>query len=654
MTFFVIYDIVDIIEVKDMSNVICDGVGKSYGSDIILDNVSFSVNPGDKVGIIGVNGAGKSTLFSIIRGKLDATKGNVYIAAGSEIGCLEQINDAHRFGCSIFEAAVSAFNELITLEEEINSLRERMENGDETVIKSYVTKTEEYNLLGGNEYKAKTRSLLMKFGFKEEEFGKSADLQSGGQKTKLLLVKLLLKTPDIILLDEPTNHLDYAACEWLENFIIGSKKTFLIISHDRYFLDKVTNRTVEISHGVSETYTGNYTAYREKKKALDEAKLKHYNLQQKEIARLEAFIENQRKWNREKNIIAAESRQKTIDKMVKLEKPKEKEKGIRFSIADSSAQGHDVLSVRGLSMYYPMNELFNNLSFELYKGERLFIIGANGCGKSTLLRILTGREIQKSGVFELGYNQTIGYYDQEQQLLDQNNTVIDEIWNVYSDKTNTQIRSMLAQFGFYGEDVFKTVSVLSGGERARLSIAKMIACGVSLLVLDEPTNHLDIESHETLEEAIKEYDGTVICVSHDRYFIKSLATSILEIDKQGFAEGYCHKNCGYDEYLETRKKLENVSDKPSAGAGKNSFEEAKQKKNKYRSAKTKLASTEEEISKLENEISDMRSKYSSPENASNYSLLTELEKSIEEHEKLIDEKYALLEELEEFISSYDE
>lgn len=637
-----------------MSIVVCSSVSLSYGADVILDNITFSVNAGDKVGVIGVNGAGKSTLFSIIRGNLETTDGDVYISNGAEIGCLEQINDAHRFGCSIFEAAISAYSHLIELEKKIASLRERMENGDESVIKAFVSETEQFNRLGGNEYIGKTKSMLAKFGFVESVLNNSADELSGGQKTKLLLVKLLLTDPDIMLLDEPTNHLDNTAREWLENYINSSKKTFLIISHDRYFLDRTTNKTLEISHGVSEMYDGNYTTFREKKKALDEAKLKHYNLQQKEIARLEAFIENQRKWNREKNIIAAESRQKTINKMVKLEKPKEKEKGISFKISNSGAMSNDVLSVRSLSMSYPNNELFSNLSFELKRGERLFVIGANGCGKSTLIKILTGRETQKSGIFELGYNQTIGYYDQEQQLLDQNNSVIDEIWSVYSDKTNTQIRSMLAQFGFRGDDVFKSISVLSGGERACLSIAKMVACGVSLLILDEPTNHLDIDSCEMLESALREYDGTIITVSHDRYFIQNLATAILEIDKTGFDIGYSFKKCGYDEYIEKRKKNEVIITKRDEGAGKVDFEEAKQRKNQYRSAKNRLASTENEIANLENQLSELKAKENDEAITSDYVALNELFESKSKLEEKIEALYEELERLENIISSYEE
>ncbi len=637
-----------------MSIIVCNDISLSYGGDVILEKINFALNSGDKAGIIGVNGAGKSTLFSIIRGKTDTHKGNVFISSDVKIGCLEQINDAHRFNCSIYEAAVSAYSSLIDLENKINELRLRMENGDETVIKAFVEANERFNTLGGNEFRGKTKSMLAKFGFYDSDHNKNADDLSGGQKTKLLLVKLLLSEPDIMLLDEPTNHLDAVACEWLENFIVSSKKTFLIISHDRYFLDKTTNKTIEISHGISEMYEGNYSTFREKKKALDEAKLKHYNLQQKEIARLEAFIENQRKWNREKNIIAAESRQKTIDKMVKLEKPKEKEKGISFSIANSGSTVNDVLAVRSLSMSYGNNQLFNNLSFELKRGERLFVIGANGCGKSTLIKILTGREKQNSGVFELGYNQTVGYYDQEQQLLNQSNTVIDEIWNVYADKTNTEIRSMLARFGFRGDDVFKSISILSGGERARLSIAKMVACGVSLLILDEPTNHLDIDSREMLENALNEYNGTIICVSHDRYFIKNLATAILEIDKNGFDSGYCWKQCDYDYYISKRVKKEAITLKQESGTAKTSFQEAKQRKNQYRSALRRYDEIEKELTLLEKELSDLKEKESDEDIIRDYIALNNLFESEKAHEEKIENLYNELEALEEIINNYNE
>ncbi len=608
-----------------MSIIVCDGVAVSYGDVNVLKKISFSVNPGDKVGVIGVNGAGKSTLFSVIRGALNPTEGNVFLKSGARIGCLEQINDAHRFGCSVYEAALSAFQPLLDAENNIESLRIRMESGDRSVINAFVTESENFVLKGGNEFRGKTRALLEKFGFSEKDFDRSADSLSGGQKTKLLLVKLLLEEPDILMLDEPTNHLDSEACAWLEGFVAGSKKTFLIISHDRFFLDKVTDHTLEILSGESEMYSGSYTVFKEKKKALDATKLKHYNLQQKEIKRIEAFIENQRKWNREKNIIAAESRQKQLDKMVKLAKPKEQKKGITFSVTHSGAAGKDVLSVRGIGKKYPGTPLFDDISFNLFKGDRLFVTGANGCGKSTFLKILTGRETQDCGIFETGYNQTVGYYDQEQHLLTQTNTVIDELWSVYADKTNTEIRSMLARFGFCGEDVFKLVSVLSGGERARLSIAKMVSCGVSLLILDEPTNHLDIDSREMLEQALKEYDGTVIAVSHDRYFVQTLATKILEINRQSYPCGSKLFECGYADFL-ARRTTPSDTEKPveRQDSGKNTFEEAKAKKNRLRSAKNRLSALEKESELLEAEYQSIQEQLDDQCNASDYLLLAEL------------------------------
>ena len=606
-----------------MSIAVVNDIALSYGDTDILKKVSFSVNAGDKLGIIGVNGAGKSTLFSIILGDIAPTSGTVTIKSGARIGHLAQINDSHRFGCTVYQAAICAFESLLMRESRIEELKKQMESGDENAIESYVQENERFISDGGNEFRSKTKALLDKFGFPSEMLDISADTLSGGQKTKLLLVKLMLEEPDILLLDEPTNHLDTDACEWLENFVSTSKKTFLIISHDRYFLDKVTNKTLEISHGESEIYKGSYSEFREKKKELDKAKLKHYNLQQKEIKRIEDFIDNQRKWNREKNIIAAESRQKQLDKMVKLRPPKEREKGINFSLSNSKAQGKDVLSVRGLSKSYPNTFLFKNLSFELHRGDRLFILGANGCGKSTLLKILTGREKQDEGIFELGYNQTLGYYDQEQQLLTQENTVIDELWSVYGDRSNTEIRSMLARFGFRNDDVFKTVSLLSGGERARLSIAKMISCGVSLLVLDEPTNHLDIDSREMLEKAISEYDGTVLAVSHDRYFVKSLADRILEINS-GYDESYRIFSGGYEEFEKRSRITGNETDSSHSEKGRLSFEEAKQRKNRLRSAKTHYEEAEKEISVLENKVEEIKKKTSDSEIASDFEALNKL------------------------------
>ena len=363
-----------------MSILTCDNINYAIGVKEILSDVTFAVNPGAKVGVIGVNGAGKTTLFSIIRGALEPTGGAVYLQKDTEMGCLEQINDNKQFSKSIYETALEAFDGLIAMEEQINVLNERIASGDESVINRFTELNEKYLREGGNEFRGKTAAILKKFGFGEEEFGSPAQYLSGGQKTKLLLARLLLRESDIILLDEPTNHLDIEAIEWLENFVRNSKKTFLIVSHDRFFLDRVTTDTLEIEHGKCRMHSGNYSAFKEKKRQLLEAQLKHYEQQQKEIKRIEAFIENQRRWNREKNIIAAESREKALARMVKIEKPKNAPKSVAFKIAGSSSSAQEVLSVRGLSKGYGGVSLFKDLSFELRHGNRLFVVGANGSG----------------------------------------------------------------------------------------------------------------------------------------------------------------------------------------------------------------------------------------------------------------------------------
>ena len=571
----------------------------AFGVDEILSSVSFTVNKGDKIGVTGVNGAGKSSLFSIICGTLTPTSGNVYLSRDTGIGILRQQTENDFTDETVYEFAISAFSKLFEMEQRIERLAEEMKSGEAHVIKEFSSLSDTFSALGGYDYKQRTIAMLGRFGFSGEDLNRPARYLSGGQKTRLNLVNLLLREPDIILLDEPTNHLDIPAIEWLESYVKQSRKTFLIISHDRFFLDRVTNRTLELEHGVSCIYDGSYSVFREKKDKLREDQMKAYLLQQKEIKRLEAFIEQQRRWNREKNIIAAESRQKAIDRMVKIDRPQDKPKSISFSLASTHTKSHDVLSVRGLSKSFPGHKLFKNLSFEVSHGERLFVLGENGTGKSTLIKILTGREKADEGVFELGYNQKIGYYDQEQQLLNDNSTVLEELWSEYSNLTATQVRSALAKFGFIGDDVFKSISVLSGGERARLSICKMIMTGVSLLVLDEPTNHLDMDSKETLENALKEYDGTVIAVSHDRYFISSLAGRIIELSNKN---GYRLYKCGYEEYLAQRQSTENVSAQSAEiqpTDSKISYEQLKRDKNRKRAIERRLPQLEKRASEIE-------------------------------------------------------
>lgn len=622
----------------------------SYGITDILTSVSFTVNKGDKIGITGVNGAGKSTLFSIISGTLTPTSGNVYIAKDTTIGLLRQQTENDFGEETVYEYALSAFKPLLEMEAKLEALSQRLDSGEDYIIREYAILTEKFSALGGYDFKQRTVAMLGRFSFSGEGIYSCAKYLSGGQKTRLNLVKLLLSEPDIILLDEPTNHLDIPAIEWLETFVKQSKKTFLIVSHDRYFLDRVTNRTLELEHGTACIFDGGYSAFREKKDKLRQDQMKQYLLQQKEIKRLEAFIEQQRRWNREKNIIAAESRQKAIDRMEKVEKPKDKPKGISFILNSSNSKSYDVLSVRGLSKSYPGHKLFKDLSFEIKQGEKLFVLGENGTGKSTLIKILTGREKADSGVYELGYNQSIGYYDQEQQLLDDSHTVIEELWNEYSELNVMQVRSALARFGFTGDDVFKNVSVLSGGERARLSICKMVLTGVSLLILDEPTNHLDIDSKETLENALKEYDGTVLVVSHDRYFISALATSILEL--RGYEDFQLFK-CGYNKYLE--KKLSGESHNSTATdesvtENKLNYEQVKRDKNRKRSIEKRLANLDERSRVIEAKLASVNKEES--EYLTDYeklAVLYEQKNSLEEEQLLIFEEQI---ELEEELKSY--
>lgn len=624
----------------------------SYGITDILTSVSFTVNKGDKIGVAGVNGAGKTSLFSIICGTLTPTSGNVYVSKETTIGILRQQTENDFGEETIYEYALSAFSKLIEAERQLDSLSSKLSGGEEHVIKEYSSLSDRFSAMGGYDYKQRTTAMLGRFGFAGEELSRPARLLSGGQKTRLNLVNLLLREPDIILLDEPTNHLDIPAIEWLEGYVKQSKKTFLIVSHDRYFLDRVTNRTLELENGVSAIYDGSYSVFREKKDKLREDQMKAYLLQQKEIKRLEAFIEQQRRWNRENNIIAAESRQKAIDRMVKIERPQDKPKSISFTLTSTNAKGFDVLSVRNLSKSFPGHKLFSDLSFEVKHGDRLFVLGKNGTGKSTLIKILTGRERADNGIFELGYNQKIGYYDQEQQLLDDSSTVLEELWSEYTNLTATQVRSALARFGFIGDDVFKSISVLSGGERARLSICKMIMTGVSLLVLDEPTNHLDMDSKEMLENALKEYEGTVIAVSHDRYFISALADRILELSSDGSFSIY---RCGYNEYISRKTAAEaNTSTVSAANVSENkqNFEQLKKDKNRKRSIERRLTQIAKRNEDIEFELKSLHEQEQN--NATDYELLAEI---YEKRTALEDEQFAILEEqfaLEEEYSNYSE
>ena len=586
-----------------MISIAVDNVSLSYGTDIILDNISFSLNDGDKLGIVGVNGAGKSSLLSIIMGNITENEGSVYISKGKTVGFLAQ-NAEYSSDKSVYEAVLEVFSELTAMENELSRLETLSLNGDETAGVRFLELNEKFLSLGGAQYKGRAKGILISLGFDENMINMPVTSLSGGQKTRVSLAALLLKEPDIIILDEPTNHLDIGSIVWLEKYLVSCKKTIITVSHDRYFLCTVTNKTFEIENHKGKMYNGNYDKYIEQKKA-DRKILEHqYKSQQKEIARIEAYIEQQRRWNRERNIIAAESRQKQLDKMERIDAPAPDPENIRISFTKSEESGYDVLSVRRLSKSFGSKKIFENLSFELKKRDNMIIIGSNGCGKSTLLKILCGKLNADSGVFDYGYNVTVGYYDQENQNLTPENTVLDELWNSYPTKGMTEVRNALALFLFKGDDIEKKICNLSGGEKARITFAKLMLSKFNLLFLDEPTNHLDIMSREVLEDALEKFDGTIVAVSHDRYFIKKLATRILSFTDSGVID-YIGS---YEEYLSYAERLtpeRESSSSVSQSSSKNEREKAKKDLSDKRRIERKIKSSKEELEKAEKRIAEI-------------------------------------------------
>ena len=597
----------------------------SFGTRVVLDRVGFSLEENDRLGIIGVNGCGKSTLFKVITDELTPDNGQVFIGRGKTVGLLRQ-DDAFEVdptaGNSPLSQMIAAFPELLAAEAALaeleTALHERAgEAGTDAynaLTAAYTEKNAAFIANGGLEFRGRAASVLLRMGFDEEMSSRPLSTLSGGQRTRLALARQLVREPDILLLDEPTNHLDIDTLYWLENFLSQYKKCVLVISHDRYFLDRVTNKTLVLEHARAALYSGGYTASAEKRRVDREIAERHYKNQQREIARQEAYIAQQRAWNRERNIVAAESRLKLLAKMERVEKPQSAPRAIRMSFAEARESGNEVISARGLTMAFGAKRLFRDVGFLLKKNERAFIVGPNGCGKSTLLKIILGRIAPTAGRVEMGYNVEIGYYDQENQNLTPENTVLDELWNAYPNLTETEIRGTLALFRFVGEDVFRTVSVLSGGERARLTLAKLILSHVNLLVLDEPTNHLDIDSREALEEALAAFDGTVLAVSHDRYFMDKLATRVLGLcpntgDGDLLDYTVTHEGHGYSEYLlfregraaRTATGTPIRADTPMS-AGKADYLARKQSAAEERKAKARTARLKKEAEALEREL----------------------------------------------------
>ena len=626
----------------------CHNISKSFGEQTIVHEGSFHIEEHEKAALVGINGAGKSTIMKMIMGELPLDGGSVVLAKGKTIGYLAQHQDLTH-GNSIYEEVKSAKADVITMEAQIRQIEEELSSLSGTALEerlnTYHRLTAAFERADGYTYKSEITGVLKGLGFTEDEFTKCVDELSGGQKTRVSLGKLLLTKPDILLLDEPTNHLDMSSISWLETYLLNYSGAVLIVSHDRYFLNRVVSKVIEIEQGHIMTYVGNYTAYAQKKQQLRDARLKEYLNQQREIKHQEAVIEKLKSFNREKSIRRAESREKMLNKIVPLEKPVELNTDIHLHLEPSCVSGNDVLKVEGLCKAFPPQILFQNVDFEIKRGEHVAIIGDNGTGKTTLLKILNQVLPADSGTFTLGTNVKIGYYDQEHHVLNMDKTIFDEISDDYPALTGTRIRNILAAFLFTGDDVFKLIRDLSGGERGRVSLAKLMLSEANFLILDEPTNHLDITSKEILENALNDYTGTVLYVSHDRYFINQTATRIMELTNNRFINYIGN----YDYYLAKKEELtaaytDSTSSntvqaaETTASEAKLSWQEQKEEQARLRKRQNELKKTEERIAFLENRDAELNELLSKEEIYTNsvkcQELATEKAKNNEELETL--------------------
>ena len=627
----------------------CQGISKSFGEKVILEDASFHIEEREKAALIGNNGAGKTTLLRIIMNELHADSGQVVLMKDKQIGYLAQYQDVqgHR---TVYEELLSTKQYIIDMEERMRSMELEMKHasGEELdrLMNSYTRLTHEFELENGYAYKSELMGVLNGLGFAEEDFNKQVATLSGGQKTRVALGKLLISKPDILLLDEPTNHLDMESIAWLETYLLNYPGAVFIVSHDRYFLDKVVTQVVEIEAGHVRMYSGNYSAYAEKKAQLRDAQYKAYLNQQRDIKHQEAVIVKLKSFNREKSIKRAESREKMLNKIQRIEKPLEVQSQMRLSLEPRVVSGNDVLTVEELSKSFPQQKLFSNISFQIKRGERVALIGNNGTGKTTMLKILNGLLDADAGSFSLGAKVQIGYYDQEHHVLHAEKTIFQEISDTYPTLTETEIRNMLAAFLFTGDDVFKEISALSGGERGRVSLAKLMLSEANFLILDEPTNHLDIASKEILEEALNSYTGTVLYVSHDRYFINQTATRILDLTNQSVVN-YIGD---YDYYLEKKEELtekyapsaaetsvESKEEAPSEG--KLTWQQQKEEQARKRKQENELKKVEKRIEELETRDKEIDDTLVLPDVCTNVGRCAELSREKDKIQQELEELY---------------
>ena len=620
----------------------CNNISKSFGIDEIIKNASFHIEEREKAAIVGINGAGKTTLLRIIMGEYQADSGEVIIAKDRTIGYLAQHQKLSGDN-TIYDELLSVKKDIIELEQKIRRLELEMHSKEgvelEAVMEAYSKSTHQFELQNGYAYKSEVVGVLKGLGFDESDFEKKMNTLSGGQKTRVALGRLLLSKPDIIMLDEPTNHLDMNSIAWLENYLVNYDGSVIIVAHDRYFLDKVVTKVIEVERGIVSVFSGNYPDYAAKKKQLMDAKLKEYYNQQRDIKHQEEVIAKLKSFNREKSIKRAESREKLLDKIEVIDKPITEQETMHFKLEPAKESGNDVLSVEGLSKAFGGNRLFDNVSFEIKKGEKVALIGNNGTGKTTILKIINHIIEADAGKLKLGANVEIGYYDQEHNVLHMDKTAFDEIGDAYPDMTNTQIRNMLACFLFTGDDVFKKISDLSGGERGRVSLAKLMLSNANFLILDEPTNHLDIMSKEILESALNRYTGTVLYVSHDRYFINKTASRIMELS----ANTVTNYIGNYDYYLEKRdilapKEVKQVSSEKNT-AVKDDWKAQKEEQAKLRKRQNDIAKIEKSIEQLEKDNSELDEQLALPEVYSDVKQLMKLNEKKQEIEKKLEKLY---------------
>lgn len=622
----------------------CNNISKSFGTDVIIKSCSFNIEDHEKAAIVGINGAGKSTLLKIITGIEPADTGLVTLAKDKTLGYLSQQQNLNSDN-TIYDELLSVKQYILDMEAQLRSIENQMKSADdealETLMKKYSDLNHEFELNNGYAYKSEITGVLKGLGFAEEDFTLNVNTLSGGQKTRVALGRLLLSKPDIILLDEPTNHLDMESISWLENYLLNYSGAVLIVAHDRYFLDKIVSKIIELDNGNATVFSGNYTDYASKKAILRNMQLKEYLNQQREIKHQEEVITKLKQFNREKSIKRAESREKMLNKMEFVDKPEILNDKMDIKLEPNVISGNDVLTVDNLTKGFDGTVLFDNICFQIKRGERVALIGSNGTGKTTILKLINGIIPADSGSIYLGAKVNIGYYDQEHHVLDPDKTIFDEIRDAYPDLNNTQIRNTLAAFLFTNEDVFKYIKDLSGGERGRVSLAKLMLSNANFLILDEPTNHLDITSKEILENALNSYTGTVLFVSHDRYFINSTATRIIELANKTVVNYIGN----YDYYLEKKDILgakpitNNTSKSSSSAISKLNWQEEKVKQAQQKKIKNEIKRTEERMALIEAEIEELDNMYADPAISSDTAKLMEIHTRKEALSKELDELY---------------